>query len=88
MTGRDPGREPGVRDDSIRNVFGPRARLVKSFAGIMNPTRIVISTSFFRLLSGNEGEVGTGRTRSRTMTREISIDVYPFKTTERQRSPL
>lgn len=43
----------GVRDDSIRNVFGPRVRLVKSFAGIMNPTRLVILTSFF--LRGKQG---------------------------------
>ena len=56
---RPRGREPGVRDDSIRNVFGPRARLVKSFAGIMNPTRIVISTRFF-LLAENKGEVELG----------------------------
>lgn len=41
--------------DSIRNVFGRRVRLVKSFAGIMNPSRLVVSTCFSFLRGEKQG---------------------------------
>lgn len=65
--------EDGGVDDSIRNVFGLRPRLVKSFAGIVNPTRLVIPSTIFPLW-------GTRMDEGWTMTREISMAKYPIKT--------
>ena len=62
-------------DDSIRNVFGLRPRLVKSFAGIMESD--TGRPGFFH--RGEQGWMDDGLAWRLTMTREISIDKYPLK---------